>query len=76
MFYKFKCKNCNKAFEIEIAIKDYDRENRRNNLYITYNGKTQSLADWCRELNLNYDKVQNKIKRCGWTVEKAFTTKL
>ena len=50
--------------------------NRRNNLYITYKGKTQSLADWCRELNLNYDKVQSKISRCGWSVKKAFTTKL
>jgi hypothetical protein len=35
--------------------------NKSNNLKITYNGQTQSLAAWCRELNLNYSKVRQRI---------------
>lgn len=35
--------------------------NKRNNLMIEYAGKTQTLANWCRELNLNYSKVRQRI---------------
>ena len=50
------------------------QNNRRSNRLITYKGKTQSLVNWCRELNLNYDTIKCRIKR-NWTVEKAFETK-
>ena len=45
--------------------------NTRNNHYLTYKGKTQSLADWCRELNLNYSTVRSRINRNKWSIEKA-----
>ena len=45
--------------------------NRRNNHYLTYKGKTQSMAEWCRELGLNYILICNRIQS-GWSVEKAF----
>lgn len=45
--------------------------NRRNNHYLTYKGKTQSMAEWCRELGLNYILICNRI-RSDWSVEKAF----
>jgi hypothetical protein len=35
--------------------------NKSNNLFITYNSKTQTLANWCKELNLNYSKVRQRI---------------
>jgi hypothetical protein len=50
------------------------QNNRRSNHLITYKGKTQSLANWCRELNLNYDTIKCRIRR-NWTIEKAFETK-
>lgn len=46
--------------------------NTRSNHYLTYKGKTQSLADWCRELNLNYGTVRSRINRNKWSVKKAF----
>lgn len=46
--------------------------NTRSNHYLTYKGKTQSLADWCRELNLNYSTVRSRINRDKWSVDKAF----
>lgn len=35
--------------------------NKSNNLKIAYNGQTKSLASWCRELNLNYSKVRQRM---------------
>lgn len=40
--------------------------NKRNNINITINGKTQTLAQWCEELDLNYCTVRNRIKNLGW----------
>jgi hypothetical protein len=34
---------------------------RRTNLMIRYQGRTQSLADWSRELNLNYDSLWSRL---------------
>lgn len=37
--------------------------NKTNNLYITENGKTQTLAEWCEEFNANRDKVKYYMKK-------------
>jgi predicted nucleic acid-binding Zn ribbon protein len=44
MFYKFKCKNCGKVEEKEIAIKDYDRE--KENQTCTCGGKMDRVIEW------------------------------
>ena len=46
--------------------------NTRRNRNITYKGRTQSLAQWCRELNLNYRTVKSRLNQCRWTVKRAF----
>lgn len=38
--------------------------------YITHNGKTQTLADWARELKFNYSRVNTRL-HLGWSFEKA-----
>ena len=47
--------------------------NKRNNHLVTYQGKTQSLADWARELNLEYNIIQDRIVNNNWGPERAFT---
>ena len=47
--------------------------NTRRCVIITYNGKTQNLNDWCKELNLDYKRVHNRLNKLGWSVERAFT---
>ena len=37
---------------------EQQRNNRRNTIRITYKGKTQSLAQWARELQLPYDRLK------------------
>lgn len=44
--------------------------NKRNNLYLTIDGITASLADICRRYNVGYRKVWKRLKR-GWTIEEA-----
>lgn len=39
--------------------------NRRSNIMITHDGRTQNLTAWCNELGLNYGSVVSRINR-GW----------
>ena len=46
--------------------------NQTTNKNITYNGKTQTLSQWCDELNLPYSTILFRLNH-GFDVEKAFT---
>lgn len=48
--------------------------NRRSSRYITYNGKTQTLAQWADELNIDYRALWARINQCNWSIDKAFNT--
>lgn len=48
--------------------------NKRNNRLITYNGKTQTLAQWADECGIKYHTLLIRLRR-GWNTEKALTTK-
>ncbi len=49
--------------------------NRRNNHFITYKGRTMTVAEWARETGINpgtlYDRLYN-----GWSTERALETVL
>ena len=49
--------------------------NRRNNHMLSFNGTTQTLAQWADALGINYDTLRYRIKR-GWSVERALTTEV
>ena len=36
--------------------------NKRNNHYVTINGCTHTLTEWCRQMNINRDIVKSRIK--------------
>lgn len=57
--------NCCWADEITQA------NNKTDNLFLEYKGRTQTLAQWTRELNLPYFGTLNRIKK-GYSVEEAF----
>ena len=44
MKYKFKCENCGKAQEVEIAIKDYDKEKDKQKC--SCGGKLERVIEW------------------------------
>lgn len=48
--------------------------NTRTNRFLTYNGKTQTVAEWARELNISPKTLENRVTQ-GWGDEKALTYK-
>lgn len=46
--------------------------NRRTNRNITLQGRTQTMTQWCRELNLNKDTIKRRLYR-GWSEVDALT---
>lgn len=49
--------------------------NTRTNHFLTYNGKTQTVAQWARELGISHKTLENRVAQ-GWSDEKALTQKL
>lgn len=47
--------------------------NRRNNHYLVFNGRKQTIAQWAREYGMSYTMLCNRIRR-GWNVEDALLT--
>ena len=41
--------------------------------YLTFNGKTKTIAEWSIITNLTQPTIRHRIER-GWTVEKTLTT--
>lgn len=48
--------------------------NKRNTVFVTYQGVTKSLHDFCDELSLNCRTVMTRLKQQKWTVERALST--
>lgn len=38
------------------------QNNRRNNVYITYNGQTKTMKQWSEILNIKYNTIRRRIK--------------
>jgi hypothetical protein len=45
--------------------------NQTTNKFITYKDRTQTLAQWCDELDLDYGLVNQRLCS-GWSVDRAF----
>lgn len=58
--------NCRWATMVE------QQNNRTNNRLVNYRGETRTLAQWVKELGLNYARVHARLK-LGWTPEDALT---
>ena len=59
--------NCRWATAIEQA------NNTTRNIIIPYDNRTQTLAQWCRELQLDYDKTRRAIVDLNKLPEEVFT---
>lgn len=56
------------------ATRTEQMNNIRNNKHLTYNGKTQTRAQWAREMNINYNTLIYRLDELKWDVEKALIT--
>lgn len=55
-----------------VSMKEQNNNTRRNR-FITYNGVTKTLQQWCDELNIPTTTMFCRLNR-GWSVEKALNT--
>lgn len=74
--YSIERIDCNKGYTKEnckwIPVKDQPK-NTRLTKQITYQDKTQCLADWCRELNLKYSVMRHRVCDLNILFEVAMT---
>lgn len=61
--------NCRWATNTEQA------RNKRNNVNITFRGKTQCIAAWAEETGLSCSRIGDRLRN-GWSVEDALITPL
>ncbi len=54
--------------------RSHQQKNQTRSHFITANGKTQTLADWSREVGIHHTLIVGRIRRLGWSEEKAVTT--
>ena len=48
--------------------------NRRSNRWITFNGKTQIVTDWAKELHINEKTLYSRLG-AGWSIEESLQIK-
>lgn len=60
--------NCNFVTPKENA------NNKRNNHLISFNGKTQTMAQWADELGINHKTLRSRFSTLRWSTEEALTT--
>lgn len=58
------------------ATSTEQNNNRRNNRRIEFNGKTLTVAQWAIEIGVKKTTLHARLNDCGWTVEKALTTRV
>lgn len=62
--------NCRWATRIEQC------NNRRSNVLLTLNRRTQNINQWAQELKIDRDVLYKRKSRAHWTDEKILTTPL
>lgn len=60
--------NCKWASKWEQA------RNKRNNIFMEFNGHKKTLSEWSRDTGIKLNTIHARITYYGWTVEQALTT--
>lgn len=55
------------------ATRDQQANNKRTCIFLTYNGKTQTMAQWARECGVSSTTISNRY-HAGWDAERIITT--
>jgi hypothetical protein len=64
----YETDNCRWATTIEQA------NNKTDNVRYTFKGKTQTQAEWAKELGINQKILSDRIIKLGWDIERALST--
>lgn len=61
-------------YNCEWATPEKQMRDTRDNLYVTYRGKTQLLIEWSEETGILYKTLWDRMYKLGWSPENALTT--
>ena len=50
------------------------QNNKRNNHLITFNGKTQTMSQWSKELGIDAKIISHRLNEYHWDIERALST--
>jgi len=56
------------------ATRQQQTRNKRNTLYVTWNGKLTPLIKVCEEAGFSYTAIKQRINKLGWDEELALST--
>lgn len=56
------------------ATRSQQARNKRNNRFVTYQGRRQLLVAWAEEVRIPYKELHRRIVSRGWSAHRAFTT--
>lgn len=56
------------------ATRTEQNRNKRNNRLFEYNGRSQLIIDWAREIGMNHRTLVSRVYNYGWSMDKAINT--
>lgn len=56
------------------ATRREQARNMRSNVILDYNGKSLCLSEWAEQVGIPLSIIDSRLRRGGWSVEKALTT--
>ena len=56
------------------ATRREQAQNKSNSRLLTYEGRTQTMAAWARDLGVHPSALLYRLNKPGWTLEQALTT--
>jgi hypothetical protein len=68
--------NCNLPYDKDNccwATAEEQANNTRHNVTLTFQGKTQTISQWTRELGFPVGVISMRLNRLGWSIEEALT---
>jgi hypothetical protein len=48
--------------------------NRRDNVLLTFDGETMTMAEWADQVGISAKVIQIRLRSLGWDVERALRT--
>lgn len=54
-----------------IVTEAINSRNKRSNVFLTINGETKVIMDWCKQFGFNHNTISRRVKK-GWPIEKIF----
>jgi hypothetical protein len=72
-----RCAECNEngwSMNVRWSTTAEQARNRRQNVFLEFDGRRQCLADWANEVGMKFTTLEERLRAYGWSVEKALTT--